>query len=86
MERKILIVIKLINNIPAVLENENNNDSMINLNSQVHQALSSKSLINTSSDVINSPTTKRKADESIILDSSKNLQSTNEKAKKIKKF
>ena len=61
------LVIKLVNNIPAVLENVNNNDSMVNLNSQVHQALTSKSLINISSDVINSPTIERKTDESTIL-------------------
>ena len=77
------LVIKLVNNIPAVLENLNNNDSMVNLNNQVQQASSNISITNVSSAVISSPNIKRKADDSTILDG-ENLQYSNENTKKLK--
>ena len=65
------LVIKLINNIPAVLKDMNNNDS-------------TKNLVNPLSEAKNSSTTKRKADDSNVFDSDNNSANISDKAKKLR--
>ena len=61
----------------------NNNDSVNNVNNETHYATNSKNLTISPNEAKNSPTTKRKADESAIFDSDDNLVNTNDKTKKL---
>ena len=78
------LFIKLINNIPAVITDLNNNDSTKNDINGTHQVANSKNSFNPSNDAKNSPTTKRKAEESINIDTDDSSTNINDKAKKLR--